>query len=95
MEVDIGWDDLGNWLSFENIIDKDASGNILIKGEYIGIDTSNSIIYSDDNLIATVGVKDLVIASSNNAVLICHKDKIQDIRKVVSKLENEKLKKYI
>lgn len=94
LEVDIGWDDLGNWLSFENILDKDASGNILIKGNYVGIDTNDSIIYSEDNLIATVGVKDLVVASSNNAVLICHKDKIQDIRKVVSKLEDDKLKKY-
>lgn len=94
LEVDIGWDDLGNWLSFENIYDTDAFGNILIKGDFVGIDTNDSIIYSEDGLVATIGVKDLIIASSRNAILICHKDKIQDIRSIVSKLEGEKLKKY-
>jgi len=94
LEVDIGWDDLGNWLSFENICDTDANGNIIIKGDFLGIDTDDSIIYSEDDLVAAIGVQNLVIASSRGAILICHKDKIQDIRSLVSKLDRKEFEKY-
>lgn len=94
LEVDIGWDDLGNWLSFENVCDKDEYGNIKINGDFIHIDTENSTIYSDDSLIASIGVKDLIIAKSRDAVLVCHKDRVQDIRTLIAKLDKEKYKKY-
>jgi len=94
LEVDIGWDDLGNWLSFENAFDKDENGNIKINGDFLCMDTKNSIIYSDDALIATMGVKDLVIAKCRNAVLVCHKDKVPELRSLITRLDKEEFKKY-
>lgn len=87
MEVNFSWFILSTWLSLENIHDADRNGNVLIKGEFLGVDTKNSIIYTDNGLIATIGVSDLIIAKSGDSLLVCQKNQSREIKNLVKKLE--------
>lgn len=91
---DFGWNDVGSWDSLGAIYQTDKEGNIK-RGECISIDTNNSIIYSDEKLIATVGINDLIVVSTKDAVMVCRKDKAQDVKKIVEKLKEKDIKEYI
>jgi mannose-1-phosphate guanylyltransferase len=86
--AELGWSDVGTW---ESIFDETAaapSANI-IKGRHIGIDTKGSLVYGGGKkLIATIGIKDLVIVETDDAILVCKKDRSQDVKKIVEKLNN-------
>lgn len=93
-EAAFDWDDVGSWLSVENHLRKDKSGNV-VQGRFIGIDTSGCIIDSGDSIVATVGVKDLVVVHVGDATLVCHKSRAQDVKEIVRELKsNPELKKY-
>ena len=83
---DFGWNDVGSWDALGSIYEPDENRNI-IKGEQIGIDTEGSIIYSDKRLITTIGIKDLIIVETSDAVLVCPKDRSQDVKKIVERLK--------
>lgn len=91
---DFGWNDVGSWDSLGAIYPTDSEGNIK-RGDFVTIDTSNSIIYSDDKLIATVGINDLIVVSTNDAVMVCRKDRAQDVKKIVDRLKEKDRHEYI
>lgn len=91
---DFGWNDVGSWDSLGAIYPTDSEGNIK-RGDLVTIDTSNSIIYSDDKLISTIGVDNLIIVSTNDAVMVCRKDRAQDVKKVVDKLKEIERHEYL
>lgn len=91
---DFGWNDVGSWDSLGAIYPTDNEGNIK-RGENITIDTDNSIIYSDDKLISTIGVSDLIVVSTNDAVMVCRKDKAQDVKKIVEILKEKNRQEYM
>lgn len=81
-----GWDDVGSWLAVERIRKTNEFGNI-INGNIITINTQNCIIEGGNKLIATVGLEDLVIIDSSDAILICDKSHTGDIKKVLENLK--------
>ncbi|MBQ7582055.1 MAG: mannose-1-phosphate guanylyltransferase [Lachnospiraceae bacterium] len=81
-----GWDDVGSWLAVERIKKSNESGNI-VDGNVITINTKNCIIQADGKLIATVGLKDLIIVDTEDATLICDKETTADIKKVLENLK--------
>ena len=83
---DFGWIDVGCWDSLGSVFPPDENGNIT-KGDYIDIQTRNSIIYSNSRLVAAVGLEDMIVVETNDAMLVCSKDKAQDVKKVVEQLE--------
>jgi mannose-1-phosphate guanylyltransferase len=84
------WDDVGDWPAIGRHYEKDSSGNVA-RGEFVGLDTSDCIVVGDKkHIIATVGVRDLVIVHTPDATLICHKNDAQKVRDVVRKLVTEK-----
>jgi mannose-1-phosphate guanylyltransferase len=83
-----GWDDIGTWTAFERVLSVDASHNVRM-GRHVGKDTSGCIIYSQDQLVATLGVKDLVIVQAEGKLLVCHKEKAAFLKEIVSMLEEE------
>jgi mannose-1-phosphate guanylyltransferase len=88
--LDAGWSDLGSWLSlWETSKNKDANNNVVI-GDVILNDVSNSYINSEQRLISVVGLDDVVVVETKDSVLVAHKDKVQDIKKVVNQLIAEK-----
>ncbi|WP_336512012.1 mannose-1-phosphate guanylyltransferase/mannose-6-phosphate isomerase [Sphingomonas arenae] len=87
--VDMGWSDVGSWNSLWEISPKDSKGNALA-GDVLPIDTRDSLIRSDGSLtVATVGVKDLVVVATRDAVLILPRDRAQDTRLVVDALKEQ------
>lgn len=85
---DFGWNDVGSWDMMTVLHSMNSDGNVCM-GDVIPIDTTNSIMYSQGRTIATVGVDNLVIVETQDAVLVCKKDKAQEVRLVVEALEKE------
>lgn len=81
-----GWDDVGSWLALERIKKSNEFGNI-VDGNIVTINTSNCIIQGTEKLIATVGLRDLVIVDTKDATLICDRDHTADIKKVLENLK--------
>ncbi|MGO0305870.1 mannose-1-phosphate guanylyltransferase/mannose-6-phosphate isomerase [Endozoicomonas acroporae] len=86
--LDAGWSDVGSWTSLADICEKDESGNS-VQGDVLLQDTRNTYVRSEKKLIATVGVDDLVITESDDAILVAHKDRVQDVKKIVDRLKAE------
>jgi mannose-1-phosphate guanylyltransferase/mannose-6-phosphate isomerase len=86
MPLDIGWNDVGSWNALWELGDKDTEGNV-ISGDVIAVDTEETYIKGDGRLITTLGVKNLVIVDTGDAVLIAEKGRVQDIRDLVAKLK--------
>lgn len=84
-----GWNDIGSWTSLWDISYKDKEGNSL-KGDVILFDSENNFISTDSTLVAAVGISNLVIVKTKDAILIADKNKSQDVKKIVEKLTFEK-----
>ena len=82
------WSDLGSWTSLDEIIDKDSSGNIR-KGNTIDIGSHDSIVFAGERLIATLGLKDMVVVDTPDATLVTPKERVQEIRKIVEELKRD------
>ncbi len=91
---DFGWSDLGSWDALWEVSGKDENGNA-VRGSFIGIDAGNSLVHSPGKLVALVGVRDLLVVETDDALLICRRGRSQDVRKVVAALEKDGLKKYL
>ena len=81
-----GWDDVGSWLSLERINRTNQDGNV-INGNVISIKTKNSIIQGNKKLIATIGLEDIIIVDTEDAILICNKDNTQEVKEVINNLK--------
>ncbi|MCL2670316.1 MAG: mannose-1-phosphate guanylyltransferase [Syntrophaceae bacterium] len=89
-----GWSDLGSWDALWEILPKDAEGNA-VRGEWVGIDARRSLIHSPGKLVALVGVEDLLVVDTPDALLICRRGRSQGIRQVVETLEKRRLDDYL
>lgn len=86
--LDAGWNDLGNWDAIWETHEKDKNSNAII-GDTMVMDTQNSLVYSDDRLVCALGVEDLVIVDTKDAVLVSHRDRLQDIKTMVADLKQK------
>ena len=92
---DFGWDDVGSWLAVERIKYNNADGNT-ISGKVVTYNTHDTIIEATDKkLIATVGLKDLIIVDTEDATLICSKEHSGDIKKILEKLREDNMDSYL
>ena len=88
ISADFGWNDVGSWDMMKVIYDEDAEGNILV-GDHVNIDTTNTISFSSGKMIATIGVDNLVVVETEDAILVCDKNRVQDVKKVVDTLNEQ------
>ncbi|MFA5413087.1 MAG: sugar phosphate nucleotidyltransferase [Patescibacteria group bacterium] len=89
------WSDLGKWQIISKMIPGDKNGNVT-KGENILIDTKNCLVYGPkDKLVAAVGLKDIVVVLTEDALLVCPKDRAGEVKKIVDELGKRGLKKYL
>ncbi len=86
--LDAGWSDVGSYSALWEVSEKDEQKNVL-KGDVIAHDSCNSYIHSQNKLIATVGVDNLVIIDTPDAVLVANKDRVQEVKKIVEQLKAE------
>lgn len=92
--VELGWSDVGSWSALEDILGKDESGNIL-KGKTALLKTRNSIVYAQKRLVAAVGIENLIIVETEDAVLVCRKDDAQEVKKIVELLKVRGMDEYL
>lgn len=85
--ADIGWSDVGDWSAMASLFPRNGSGNV-IHAKHLGIDTENCVIYAEDpnRLVATLGLRDLVIVDTEEALLILPQDRAQEVRKILELL---------
>jgi mannose-1-phosphate guanylyltransferase len=88
------WSDIGSWDAVYEIKEKDKNGNVII-GDVITMNTKNSYIYSRKNLISTIGVKNLIIIQSKNAILIVNRNESEKVKDLVDLLERKNHSEYI
>jgi mannose-1-phosphate guanylyltransferase/mannose-6-phosphate isomerase len=87
--LDAGWSDLGAWDAVWQLGVKDAGGNV-VSGDAVMIDTTNSLIHASHRLVGTVGVRDLVVVETADAVLVGHRDQAQQVKSIVQALSAQK-----
>lgn len=80
------WDDVGSWLALERRLKRDEHGNA-VSGLWFGVDSHNSIIFTDEGMIATLGISDLVVARSGNAVLVASKKAVGDLKRLLEMIQ--------
>lgn len=82
---EFGWNDVGSWDMMSVLHGPNAQGNVVL-GDSLAVNTTNSILYSSGKLVATVGVDNLVVVETPDAILVCSKDKAQDVKLIVDAL---------
>jgi mannose-1-phosphate guanylyltransferase len=93
---DLGWSDIGSWASLFDILPHDSQHNVLMGHvQHVGIDTRNSLIYSPKRLVATIGLDDIVIIDTGEALLVLPKGRAQDVGALVKELRARGLDKYL
>lgn len=85
---EFGWDDAGSWSALERVMGVDREGNVL-SGKVVAVDTSRSVIQSRNRLIATLGISDLIVVETDDAVLVCKKGREQDVKALLARLKKE------
>ena len=94
LPLDCGWVDVGSWEALGEISGKDNKGN-LFRGDVIDIGSSGTMVWPGKRMIATVGLKDIIIVDTPDALLVCRKDKSQDVRGIVGILKKKNLKRLL
>jgi mannose-1-phosphate guanylyltransferase len=91
-----GWSDVGSWSALPEVIAADSDGNIAIAAAgLISIDSSRSLVYADGKMAALVGVDDLIVVDTPDALLVCRMDRAQDVKKVVETLQQSGRREYL
>ena len=93
--ADIGWSDIGSWATLLDILPGDKAGNVVIDADHIGVDTTQTLVYGNNRLVATIGVSRLVVVDTDDVLLICSHDRAQDVKKIVEKLRTKGETKYL
>ncbi len=95
LPLDVRWSDVGSWTVLKNCLS--SPNKNFIKGNYLGIDSKNVLVYGSTNkqLVAALGVKDLIVAVTDDIILVCHKDESQKVKKIVEKLKKDKKFNYL
>ncbi len=86
--LDAGWSDIGSWSALWEVRDKDDNQNAL-QGDVIATGSTGNYIQADHRLVAAVGVSDLVVVETKDAVLVAHKDQVQDVKTIVKTIQEQ------
>jgi mannose-1-phosphate guanylyltransferase len=89
VKASFDWDDVGSWLSMERFLQEDEMGNV-VRGDAVNLNTENSIVVSGDGLVATLGVSNILVVRTGNATLVCQKDRVGEIGKLVEEIGSKK-----
>ncbi|MFZ2948610.1 MAG: mannose-1-phosphate guanylyltransferase, partial [Desulfuromonadaceae bacterium] len=94
--VEMGWSDVGSWSALPEVVESDRDGTVCINAAgHVAVDSSDCLIYADGRMVATVGVHNVVIVSTPDAILVCHRERCQDVKKVVEQLGAAGLTAYL
>lgn len=83
--ADLEWSDVGTWEAFYNLLDQDSRGNAVV-GRAEDMDSRNCLIFAQNRLVATIGLEDVIVVDTADASLVCHRDRVQDVKILVERL---------
>jgi mannose-1-phosphate guanylyltransferase len=89
-----GWSDIGSLDAMDSMLGTDSMGNA-VEGNYAGIETCNSVIYSGNNLVATIGLENMIVVNTGDVVLVCPRERAQEIRELVELLRRDGYEQYL
>lgn len=89
-----GWDDVGSWLAAGRIRKNDENGNV-INGNVVSVNTSNCVIEGREKLIAALGLNDMIVVDTEDAILISTKENVSDIKQILAKLREQNMNQYL
>jgi mannose-1-phosphate guanylyltransferase len=81
----VGWSDVGDWAALLSILPRDERDNVVL-GPHVSLDTEESLIYGRNRLIATIGLRDMIVVDTDDVVLVCHRSRAQEVKKLVDRL---------
>jgi mannose-1-phosphate guanylyltransferase/mannose-6-phosphate isomerase len=84
--LDAGWNDVGSWSSIWDVHAKDQHGNV-IKGDVLVHDSHNCLVHGNGKLVSVIGLEDIVVVETKDAMMIAHRDRVQDVKQVVNQLD--------
>ena len=87
--LEAGWNDVGSWDALDDVLPKDAHGNTIARGDVLVLDSVRNIIYGGDRTIAVIGLEDLVVVDTPDALLIGHKKQMQKVKTIVEMLQKQ------
>ncbi|HMM73238.1 MAG TPA: mannose-1-phosphate guanylyltransferase/mannose-6-phosphate isomerase [Rhodocyclaceae bacterium] len=87
--LDAGWSDVGAWDSLWQVVDKDENGNA-VRGDVLLQDTHDSLVYAEGRLVACLGIRDAVVVETPDAIMVAAKDRTQDVKSLVTRLQTER-----
>jgi len=87
--ADLEWSDIGNWQKLYEVLASESGHHMVVKGHHIGVDNENCLIYAEEKMIATLGLKDLVVVETADVVFIANKQRAQEVKKILAKLKEE------
>ncbi|HTZ11121.1 MAG TPA: sugar phosphate nucleotidyltransferase [Candidatus Margulisiibacteriota bacterium] len=90
LPADFGWSDLGSWEAIEGILKKDKQGNIY-RGNCISLGDKNSLVWSEKGVVASIGLENIIVVNTEDALLVCRKDLSQEVKKVVRILKSRRI----
>lgn len=93
--VDIGWTDIGDWSAIYQLHRPDEQGNVVVGATHIGVATRSCFIQGGEKLIATIGLEDIIIIDTEDAMLVCARDQAQDVKLIVEKLQEDSKTEYL
>lgn len=88
VKLESDWNDLGSWQSIYDVSKKDKNNNVMI-GHVLDEGSKNSLVYASSKLVATVGIDDLILVETDDAILACKKDRTQDVKKIFETLKKQ------
>lgn len=94
--ADFGWSDVGSWSALPEVMEPDGAGNVAINvHEDMALDAEGCLVYGGGKVTALIGVKDLIVVDTPDALLVCHRDRAQEVKRVVEELEKRGLAEYL
>jgi len=89
LPIDVGWNDVGSWSALWSVVEQDGNGNAH-RGDVVARDCHDTLAIGDKRLIALIGLSDVVVIDTDDAILVAHKDRVQEVKDVVATLKNGK-----
>ena len=94
--MDVGWNDVGSWAALRQALPADSDGNIIVSGDHLAVGCRDMMVYgANDRLIVTIGVEDLIVVDTGDVLLICPRDRAQDVKAVVEQLQRQRREEYL
>ncbi len=94
LPIDVGWSDVGSWATLLDLLPSNQDNNVIV-GDHVGVDTGSSLLYSPNRLIATVGLTDMIVVDTDDAILVCPKSRAQEVKHIVETLKQNHKHKYL